>query len=79
MNEEKVIELLLKHNTDIGNIQTYLKEEVATKKDLERISTTLDEMVGMMKKRDQEITMLQYRTQENTEDIKQVKAFVHFK
>jgi hypothetical protein len=58
MNEEKVIELLLKHNTDIE----WLKENSATKHDLQslenRILTVLDEILGHVKKNDQEITFM---------------------
>ncbi len=67
------------HDTDI----TWLKENAATKDDLRksenRIVSILDEMMGMMKKRDQEVTLIHYRTQGNTEEIKQIKSFVHFK
>ena len=37
MNEEKIIEMLLKHESDIE----YVKENMATKKDLNEISNTL--------------------------------------
>lgn len=79
MNEDKVIALLLKHDKDIEDMKVYLKEEVATKNEIREIQKTLDTFLGMMHKRDQEMTFLQYRTQENTEDIKQIKSFVKFK
>lgn len=46
------------HDTDIQEIKIYLKEEVATKKDLERIYTSLDEILSHVKKNDQEITFM---------------------
>lgn len=57
MNEEKVIQLLLQHSHDIQE----LKETVATlptKEDLGRISNTLDTLVGIVRKTDQEVTMM---------------------
>ena len=53
MNEEKIIEMLLKHEEDIG----YIKENMATKKDLSLISDTLDKLVGLAEKKDQELTI----------------------
>lgn len=46
------------HDTDIQEIKIYLKEEVATKKDLERIYRSLDEILSHVKKNDQEITFM---------------------
>ncbi len=57
MNEDMIIEMLLKHDS---NIQ-WIKENMATKKDLERIYTSLDEILLLVKKNDQEITFMNQR------------------
>lgn len=41
MNEEKVIEMLLKHDKDIE----YIKENMSTKEDIRGLSGTLDKLV----------------------------------
>jgi len=57
MNEDMVIDMLLKHDSDIQ----WIKENLATKKDLERIYTSLDEILLLVKKNDQEITFMNQR------------------
>jgi len=61
MNENKVIELLLKHDKNIKDIKWELQEKVAKKTDLERIYTVLDEILLLVKKNDQEITFMNQR------------------
>ena len=57
MNEDMIIEMLIKHDSDIQ----WIKENMATKKDLERIYTSLDEILLLVKKNDQEITFMNQR------------------
>lgn len=57
MNEDMIIEMLFKHDSDIQ----WIRENMATKKDLERIYTSLDEILLLVKKNDQEITFMNSR------------------
>ena len=57
MNEDMIIEMLIKHDSDIQ----WIKENMATKKDLERIYTSLDEILLLVKKNDQEVTFMNQR------------------
>lgn len=57
MNEDMIIEMLLKHDSDIQ----WIRENMATKTDLERIYTSLDEILLLVKKNDQEITFMNSR------------------
>lgn len=50
MNEDKVIELLLKNDKDIEDIKWELQEKVAKKTDLERIYNGLDDILLLVKK-----------------------------
>ena len=54
MNEDKIIQMLLKHGDDIK----YIKENMSTKDDVSMMMKILDEIVKLSKKKDQEITML---------------------
>lgn len=79
MNEEKIIQLLLQHSDDIQE----LKETVATKMDVAQISNTLDKLVGLAQKTDQEVTMathgmrrLEGRVEVLEKDMSKVKPLV---
>ena len=63
INEDKVIEMLLKHNNDIAGIKDYVNDR------FNQLSNTLDKIVGMMKKRDEEVTLQTYRIRENTDTL----------
>lgn len=52
MNEEKVIDMLLKHDQDI----VWIKENMATKQDLREIAQTQDEVLKFVKKMDTEMS-----------------------
>lgn len=51
MDEDKVIKMLLKHDEGIE----YIKENMTTKKDLGEISNTLDKLVKLAEKKDEEL------------------------
>lgn len=76
MNEEKIIEMLLKHDNDIEHI----KENMSTKEDVRGINDTLDKIVQLVQKKDQESTLQSYRLKEVTDvlekhgrDIERIK------
>lgn len=69
MNEEKIINMLLQHDDDIK----YIKENMATKQDIRGIHDSLDVLVQLAKKRDEEGTMMSYRIQEHDKEITNVK------
>ena len=72
MNEDKVIKMLLKHDDDIA----YIKENMATKKDLREISTTLDKLVRLAEKKDQELTIMGHHQKLMQNDIDRIKPLV---
>ena len=95
MNEDKILNKLEEHSKQIDTIATAVVElrvdvdeikeamltTLATKKDLEAIVTTQDEMLVILKRIDQErlvahkrVTDLEDKVEENTNDIKQVKV-----
>lgn len=80
MDEEKVIEMILNHE---GRLK-WLEENIVTKADFQshdqRTAKTLDEILGIVKKVDQELTMMGSRVgrvEEKVErydkDVKKVK------
>lgn len=54
MNDDKVIEMFLKHDSDIE----YIKENMATKANLSSISDTMDKILKLAQKKDDELTMM---------------------
>lgn len=61
----------------IVNLQedmTQVKETMATKNDIHQIQDTLDELVKLARKRDEENTFMSYRIQEHDKDIKKLKV-----
>jgi trimethylamine:corrinoid methyltransferase-like protein len=72
MNEEKIIDMLLKHDADIA----YIKENMATKQDLRAISDTLDTLVTLAKKKDQEFTMQGESIKRLRDDVDMIKPLV---
>lgn len=79
MNEDKIIQMLLKHDDDIK----YIMENMSTKEDVSKMMKILDEIAQLSKKKDQELTMMAHgfarhgETIERHEmDIKQIKPLV---
>ena len=63
-----------------------IKETMATKSDIANISNTLDVLVGLHKKTDQELTFMgarvkrvEEKTEKNTKDIQKIKPLVGLK
>ncbi|MEK7084349.1 MAG: hypothetical protein AAB932_03890 [Patescibacteria group bacterium] len=82
MNEDKIIQMLLQHGEDIQ----YLKENMAslsTKDDIRKMSTGVETLIGLAKKRDEEVTMITHgmrrhedRLDRHEADIKHIKPLV---
>jgi len=72
MNEDKVVELLMRYEEDIK----YLKENSATKSDVRALSTSLDELLRLTKKKDQELTMITHGMRRMSDEIDRVKQKV---
>lgn len=79
MNEDKIIQMLLKHDEGIK----YVKENMSTKKDVSKMMKVLDEIVQLSKKKDQEQAMLAHGftrhgrlLEEHDRTIKQIKPLV---
>ncbi len=75
MNEDKIIQKLLDHDERLERIEEKLND-VSTKEDINKISSTLDEILGYVKKNDQEITFMGQRVKRNEEDIRVIKPLV---
>jgi len=69
---ENIINILLKHEDRL----TRIEENMATKDDTRRIITTLDNLVGLYKKVDQEQTFVGKQVKRNTADIEKIKPLV---
>jgi len=50
-----------------------IKETMATKSDIGNLSNTLDELVGLAKKKDQELTFMGERVRRIEDDVKHLK------
>ena len=79
MNEDKIIQMLLKHDVDIK----YIMENMSTKDDVSKMMKILDEIVKLSKKKDQELTMLAHgftrhgrMLEEHEKNIGQMKPLV---
>lgn len=76
---DRLIKMVMDHEESIQD----MKNTMATKSDIREIMDTLDKMVGMMQKRDQEMTFLGSRvernekqTEKNTKDIQMIKPIL---
>lgn len=83
---DKRFDLLATTVVDIQEQVNEIKETMATKTDIAKISNTLDVLVGLYKKTDQESTFMgerikrvEEKTQINTEDIQKIKPLVGLK
>lgn len=79
MNEDKIIQMLLKHDWDIK----FIMENMSTKEDVSKMMKILDEIVQLSKKKDQELTMLALgftrhgrMLEEHEKTIRQMKPLV---
>ncbi len=53
-----------------------IEENMATKDDLRGISNTLDKIVGLVEKRDQEVTFMGERLRRVEDDVREIKPLV---
>lgn len=53
-----------------------IEENMATKDDLAKISTTLDELVGLARKKDEELVFMSARLDRSEDDVEKIKAVV---
>ena len=72
MNEDKVIEMLIKHDDDIS----WIKENMATKADLHQVMETQDEVLKFVKKIDTEISALVAHNKRVDSEIFEIKQKV---
>ena len=79
MDEDKIITTLIDHGERLDRIE----QNMATKADVSGIHKTLDEILGVVKKNDQEMTMMGSRVkriekkiEEHDKDIQQIKPLV---
>ncbi len=70
MNENKIIEMLLKHDNDIE----WIKENMATKADVRNISDGVDVLVKLAKKKDEELTFMGERVKRIEHDVQKLKT-----
>lgn len=64
---------------DIQEQVNDIKETMATKSDISNMSNTLDELVGLAKKKDQELTFMGVRVKRVEDDVRQIKPLVGLK
>ena len=69
---ERIINKSISHDEQLKEI----KENMATKKDMQKNSTTMDAMAGFAKKKDQELTVLGHQVTILRKDIDLVKPLV---
>ncbi|MBD3311390.1 MAG: hypothetical protein GF349_02750 [Candidatus Magasanikbacteria bacterium] len=69
MNEDKVIKLLLKRGKNLE----WIKDNMVTKKDHREVMGTLDILVGLARKKDQELTFMGERVTRVEDDVRILK------
>ncbi len=76
MNEDKIIQKLIEHDERLDRIE----EKMATRADLNDIRTTMDAMLGILNRLDQEriftveaIRRIENEVQVHSQEIKQIK------
>ena len=72
MRLDKMTNMLLNHEDRLKNIE----ENMATKQDIRGIHDTLDVIVRLLKKRDDENTFMSYRLQEHDTEIGKIKTAI---
>ncbi len=60
---------------DIQEEIVSIKETMATKEDIRGLAVTLDDLVGLYKKSDQELTFMGHRLDRVEDDVSQLKAY----
>jgi hypothetical protein len=72
----KQIDFIAKKVLDHDERFERIEENMATKDDTNKIMTTLDELVGLRKKTEQELTFMGENVKRNTKDIEKIKPLV---
>lgn len=67
---------VVQNQQDIEEIKNDLKEHVAKKSDIDNLSNTLDEILGIVKKKDQELSFMGERVKRIEDDLKNLKPAV---
>ena len=65
MNEDKIIEILLKHDERLD----WIEENMVTKKDHQEVMGTLDTLVKLANKKDEELTMITHGMKRHQDSI----------
>ena len=69
MNEDKIITMLLDHEDGLGRIEN----NMATKEDLGEMSDTLDKILKLIQKTDQEVTMISHGMKRHENKIEKIE------
>ncbi len=72
MDEDKVIKEIIELRADVDEI----KETMVTKKEMNRVYDTLDVLVKLAKKKDQELTAVTHQQKLMNNDIARIKPLV---
>jgi archaellum component FlaC len=77
-NTEQILDFLAKKSLEHEDRIEWLKENMATKDDFRGLSNTLDKLVHLAEKKDQELTMVTHgmRRMQDDDDIDAIKPIV---
>ncbi len=73
---DTIFDLLARKSLEHEENIIWIKANMATKNDLREITTTLDTLVGLAKKKDEEMTIMGHQMQLVQEDIRKIKPLV---
>ena len=66
------------HTNRLNRLEQIL-ENLATKDDISNVLTVLDEVVGLARKKDQELVMMSHGLRRVTDDVERIKPLVGLK
>lgn len=67
---------VVQNQQDIADMKNELKEHVAKKSDMDTLNNTLDQILGIVKKKDQELTFMGERVKRVEDDVRKMKPIV---
>jgi hypothetical protein len=67
---------VVQNQQDIADMKNDLKENVARKSDIDSLNSTLDEILGIVKKKDQELSFMGERVKRIEDDLRNLKPVV---
>jgi predicted nucleic acid-binding Zn-ribbon protein len=76
---ETIANTVVANQERLGGVETRLdrvEQNMATKEDTDEIMTTLDELVGLAKKKDEELTFMGERVDRVEKDVEKIKPLV---